>query len=173
MKKRMSLCLLAFAAALLLSACGAPDAAESTSPSSPAAAEEAVIAINGETIPLTYETNHYDLYYKENVARMQRDTMGTFRNEAYYNEQGEQIFAIHLVYYEGKTAEQVIEASDYELTPVTVGGLDYLRFAYTEDGRAGHTYVHEHNGDAYTISFVSDYDMTQLEDAFLSTVSFR
>ena len=97
--------------------------------------------------------------------------MGSFRDIRYFKE-GEPLFSIHLVYYEGKTVEDVMEAGDYELTDKTLNGIEYRYFEYDENGIPGHTYVCANNGTAYTISFVSNADISALEKAFMESVHF-
>ena len=134
--------------------------------------EEGTVTVQGETFKLSYDTNHGDLCYKEDTVNFERETMGSFREIRYYKN-GELLFAIHLVYYEGKTIEDVMAESDNALSEKSVGGLDYGYFEYDENGMPGHTWLYTFNGTTYSISFASDYDISALEDAFMNNVRFE
>ncbi len=133
----------------------------------------ATFTINGVDIELDSESNHYDLYYKENWRELHRETMGSFRNIDYTNDQGERVFDVRLVYFKDKSIDEVMAESDYTYTEKTHNGIKYQYFEYSEGGKPGHTYVYNYNGNTYTISFASAYDMTSLEDVFMSQVYFK
>ncbi|MBQ7688316.1 MAG: hypothetical protein IJT27_03760 [Clostridia bacterium] len=159
--------------ALSLTACGKKSENADNGPADAVAdtPEEAGVTVGGETFELTYESNHKCLYYKEDLRQFQRDTMGSFREIRYFKDDT-LLFSIHLVYYEGKTVEEVMEGSDNTLTEKTVNGLTYRYFEYDENGLPGHTYVYAYDGTAYTISFVSGTDISALENAFMENVRF-
>ncbi len=129
------------------------------------------LSFNGETIKLTYETNHRDLHYKENLVSMERDTAGSVRRIV-YRQNGDVTFTIWMVYFADKSIAEVMAESDYVYTTKTADGLEYTYFEYDDNGLPGHTYVHEYDGTTYTISFVSQYDMTSLESVFMGCVYF-
>ena len=131
------------------------------------------VIICGESYKLTYETSFYDLNYKENLVEFHSDTMGSFRNIGCTNDSGDTLFEVKLVIYKGKTIEQVMEESSYELLQKKVNDLEYTYFAFTEGDLTYHTYVYRFNENAYTISFVSPYDTDSLEKGFMSNVYFK
>ena len=131
-----------------------------------------VVDFNGEKIKLSYESHHYDLYYKENLSAMNSNTMGSFCEVTVRQDEGETAH-IHLVYYAGKSVEEVMSESNYEYFEKTVSGIKYTCFNYDENGVPGHTYVYCYDGSTYTISFVSNYDMTSLEEGFMQNVRFE
>lgn len=130
------------------------------------------IVIGGKTVKLTYESHHGDMYFKENAVDIEKSSYGQVCNLCCRSDGGV-LFVIHIVYFEGKSADEVMSGSENNLTDKTVGGLEYRYFEYDENGTPGHTYVYTFEGTAYTVSFVSDYDMTSLEAAFLSNVRFE
>ena len=134
-------------------------------------AADNVVIFNGDTIKLTYETNHRDLYYKQNIVSMNAETVGSFCNVS-YRQDGDVAFEIRLVYYVNKSIDEVMGESDYTLSEKTVNGLTYTYFEYDDNGRPGHTYVYCYDGTSYTISFTSPYDMTSLETVFLNNIRF-
>jgi len=80
---------------------------------------------------------------------------------------------VHKLCAEAEAGDEVISGSEDNLTDKTAGGLEYRYFEYDENGTPGHTYVYSFEGTTYTISFVSNFDMTSLEYAFLSNVRFE
>ena len=133
--------------------------------------DDPVIQIDGETIKLTYETHHRDLYFKENLTMLYSDTMGSV-SMLTYRRDGDAVFAIFLVYYENKSIEEVMSESDNTLTEKTINGLSYQYFEYDNNGTPGHTYLYCYDGTTYAISFVSALDMSSPENVFLSNVRF-
>lgn len=130
------------------------------------------IVIGSKTVKLTYESRHGDMYFKENVVEIEKSSYGQACN-LYCNSDEGMLFIIHIVYFEGQGVDEVMSGSENNLTDKTVGGLEYRYFEYDENGTPGHTYVYTFEGTTYTISFVSNFDMTSLESAFLSNVRFE
>ena len=105
MKKFFAILFVAVFVTLSFSACTSSNGSgEATKDSAPTASENGKtegtpndnkVVINGNTVELRYETNHSDLYYKENVAELTSDTMGSVRNIT-YNKDGEDVFVIRL-----------------------------------------------------------------------------
>ncbi len=174
MKKAICIILAFMLAATAFAACGrekAPggDAPDSTQTEAPA--EENAVEVAGERLKLTYETNHKDLHYKTDIVNLTPNTVNAVSNLVYYKD-GEPLIVMHLVYFEGKTPEEVMAGSDNVLSDKTVNGLDYKYFEYDENGVPGHTYVAEFGGTTYTISFASAADISALETAFMENVRF-
>ncbi|MBQ3869155.1 MAG: hypothetical protein II777_01295 [Clostridia bacterium] len=134
--------------------------------------EASSVTFNGSTIKLSYERNHLDLHYRENLTEIHSNTAGSYRNLS-YEQNGEIAFEILLVYFLNKPIDAVMEGTDYILTDKTVNGLTYKYFEFEENDVPGHTYVYNFEGTTYTISFVSRYDTSSLETGFLSTVRFE
>ncbi len=130
------------------------------------------VEINGEKFKLNYETHHKDMFFKEDLVEFDKNSYGQVCNIEHMND-GETVFAVRIVYFDGKTADEVLSDSDVEVTDKTVHGLEYKYFEYDENGVPGHTYVYCFDGTTYTISFVSKYDTTSLEDGFFSCVRFE
>jgi len=130
------------------------------------------IDIGGYKIKLTKEANHGDLYFKENTAEMELAGYEQSFN-MYCNKEEGQIFVIRLVYFKGASIDEVMSGSDATLTDKTVNGIQYKYFEYEENGTPAHNYVYNYNGTTYTIIFVSNYDMTSLENTFLGSVYFK
>ena len=112
------------------------------------------------------------MYFKENVVEIEKSSYDQFCNLYCSGDEG-MLFIIHIVYFEGKGVDEVMSGSENNLTDKTVGGLEYRYFEYDENGVPGHTYVYTFEGTTYTISFVSNFDITSLESAFLSNVRFE
>ncbi|MBP5312380.1 MAG: hypothetical protein J6112_06065, partial [Clostridia bacterium] len=74
MKKIISI-LLVCVLVLALSACAADSGADGSGKTS----NDPEFTINGKTVKLTYETNHKDLFYKESIKDMNRNTAGNVR----------------------------------------------------------------------------------------------
>ena len=159
-----------------LAACGGRDETggdPSGSPSgSSARTEGGQVLIGGKTLKLTYESRHGDMYFKENVVDIEKSSFGQACN-LYCNSDEGMLFVIHIVYFEGKSIEEVMSGSENTLTDKTVGNIEYRYFEYDENGAPGHTYAYCFEGTTYTVSFVSNYDMTSLESVFLSNVRFE
>lgn len=136
------------------------------------ATDSEAVTVDGMSFDLSYETHHKDLYYKTDIVEMGSDTYGSRCDITSFKE-SEPLFVIHLVYYEGTTAEEVMAESDYELTEKAFGDLAYQYFEYDENGMAGHTYLCEYNGTAYTVSFASNADVAALEQAFMENIHFE
>ena len=182
MKKIVAL-LLILTLAIGITACGKDDKTETNqtgkqtdSVSENAATESASngdeIVIGGKTVKLTYESHHGDMYFKENVVDIEKNTYGAACDLRCRFDDGV-LFIIHIVYFEGKSIDEVMSGSENNLTEKTVSGLEYRYFEYDENGVPGHTYVYTFEGTTYTISFVSNFDMTSLESVFLSNVRFE
>lgn len=181
-KKLLVLLLALMLAAAVLTACGQrrpafdgenDDAGPRTGAQDDSAGQnDETVTVDGEEFDLSYETHHGDLYYKTDIVELGPDTAGAWCELSHYKD-GEPLVRIHLVYYEGKTAGEVMEESGYELTTKVVGDMEYQYFEYDENGMAGHTYVCSFNGTVYTISFVSNADISALEQTFMENVSFR
>lgn len=131
-----------------------------------------VVEIGGKTVELRYESRHGDMFFKENVVDIEKSSYGQACN-LYCNSDDGMLFVIHIVYFEGKSVDEVMSGSENNLTDKTVGGLEYRYFEYDENGTPGHTYVYNFEGTTYTISFVSTFDMASLESVFLSNVRFE
>lgn len=129
------------------------------------------VTVDGEPFNLTYETSHKDMNYKTDIVNLSPNTAGALCDLTYYKD-GEVLFVIHLVYYEAGTVEEMIGDSGNTLTDKPINGIDYKYFEYDENGMAGHTYAYAYNGTAYSISFASNADISQLEEAFMNNVSF-
>ncbi len=129
------------------------------------------VEFNGDSLVLDYETHHGSLFYKIDLPEMHTDTVGSFCNVSYMQE-GDVAFDIRLVYYAGKTVDEVMDGSEYVMSEKTVNGLTYKYFEYVDNDRPGHTYVYNFDGTTYTLSFVSAHDMTSLENGFLEAVRF-
>ena len=183
MKKTIAY-LLILALALGLAACGAngenavDPSGEQTGPEpsfeSAETDEKSVgneVEIGGTTVKLTYESHHGELVFKENVAAIEKASYGQACNLTCRSDEGV-LFLIHIVYFEGKSIDEVI-GEEETLSDKTVAGVDYRYFEYDENGVPGHTYVCSFNGTVYTVSFVSKYDTASLESVFLSNVRFE
>ena len=167
--------LLAFLTAMLLlsvfAACGTTGGEDSKSSTESGPSGSVEFTIAGRTVELSYETNHRNLFYRENVTDMRRDTVGSVRYIS-DNFGGDPVFEIQLVCFAGKSVDEVMEGTDAELSDKTVNGTTYKYFEFDKNGVPGHTYVYTYENDTYTISFESSYDMTSLESAFMGTVRF-
>ena len=165
----------------VLSACGSnktpdhessPNAeTETAAPEQGPTQDEGTVTVDGAEFKLSYETHHGDMYYKTDIVELGPNTAGSWCELSYYKD-GEPLVLVHLVYYEGKTAEEVMAESDNEITAKTVGETEYQYFEYDENGTPGHTYMYTYNGTTYTISFVSSADISALEQAFMNNVRF-
>ena len=182
MKKVIAL-LLILTLVLSLAACGEGDKTETnqTGNQTDSVSEKTVtdiapndneIVIGGKTVKLTYESHHGDMYFKENVVDIEKNTYGAACDLSCRSDDGVS-FVIHIVYFEGKSIDEVMSGSENNLTDKTVDGLEYRYFEYDENGTPGHTYVYNFEGTTYTISFVSTFDMASLESVFLSNVRFE
>ena len=175
MKKLISItliCLLAVCTALTVSSCGGKSDDGTTTQKQNSGKSKPTFTINGDEIELSYERNHKDLYYKENLTELHSNTAGSFRNIDYYKD-GDNVFDIRIVYFAGKSVDEVMSESDYQMSKKTINGIEYDYFEYTDNDRPGHTYVCAYDGTTYTISFASNYDMKSLEEVFLSQVYFK
>lgn len=168
MKKIISIllvCVLVFA----LSACAADSGADGSGKTS----NDPEFTINGKTIKLTYETNHKDLFYKESIKDMNRNTAGNVRFIDCPGDDGENLVNIRMIYFTGKTIEESLAGSGETVTEKTVGGYVYTYFEYELNGVKGHTYMHYFEGTTYSICFESMFDIDSLEQTFLGTVRFE
>lgn len=163
--RRIVTMILLLALAVMLFACGGGGEQK------PGKTEYPVFTVNGEEFELSSDTSHGALHFKHNYSNINRDTAGSFCNVTGQKD-GDVVFAIRLVYFTGKSIDEVMSESDYVLSKKTVNGLEYTYFEYTDNGMPGHTYAYNFDGTTYTISFVSQYDMTSLEEVFLQNVSF-
>ena len=131
------------------------------------------VQFNGKTLTFGKEDSHGALRF------CRSEDQGFLKSAVYsvcelaYAPEETALFNIHIVYFENKSMEEVFEDSNYETRHETRNGLDYLCFDYDENGRPGTTYAYYFEGTTYTISFVSEYDMTSLIDGFMSNVSFK
>ena len=131
------------------------------------------VSINGHTVVLDYESYHKDMHFKENIPDIEKASYGQVCN-LFYHPEGEEEFSIRICYFEGKSIEETMDGTDYALTTKTVNGLDYSYFEFQEgSGTPGHCYLYTFDGTTYSINFLSNYDMTSLESAFMSTVYFE
>ena len=129
------------------------------------------IAIGGKTVTFKDESRHGDLCYK-GIDGAEKSSYDQVCN-LYYPAGDDMLFTIHIVYFKGRDIDEVMDGSDYDISSKTAGGTEYRYFEYEENGESGHTYVCSAFGTTYTISFVSKFDLTALETAFLSNVHFE
>ena len=137
MKKVIStilICLLAVCAMLTAASCGGKSGGGNTDNTEKqnSGKGEPSFTINGDEIELDYERHLKDLYYKENLTELHSDTVGSFRN-VIYEKNGENVFDIRIVYFAGKSVDEVMSESDYQMSKKTVGGIEYDYFEYTDN----------------------------------------
>ena len=175
MKKTFCIILALTLALLAFSACGREKTpggeSPSTDPQTTADAGENAVDVAGVRLNLTYDARLEDLHFKTDEENLTPNTVLSLC-EMRCEKDGELLLAIHLVYFENKTAEEVMDGSDNVLSDKTVNGQDYKYFEYDENGMPGHTYLAEFGGAAYTISFASNADISALETAFMENVRF-
>ena len=135
------------------------------------AQEDNIVSVDGEEFKLSYETHHGNMYYKTDIAKLSPNTSGAWCELTHYKD-SKPLVSIHLVYYEGKTAEDVMAKSENKLTAKVIGDIEYQYFEYDENGMPGHTYLYTYNGTSYTISFASSADISSLEEMFMKYVHF-
>ena len=134
-------------------------------------ADDSGIVIGGKTVAFNGESRHGDLCYK-GIDGAEKSSYDQVCN-LYYPSGDDMLFTIHIVYFKGRDIDEVMDGSDYDISIRTAGGTEYRYFEYEENGEPGHTYVCSAFGTTYTISFVSNFDLTALETAFLSNVHFE
>ena len=175
MKKTFCVILALTLALLAFSACGREKTPggepPSTDPQTTADAGKNAVDVAGVCLNLTYDARLEDLHFKTDEENLTPNTVLSLC-EMRCEKDGELLLAIHLVYFENKTAEEVMDGSDNVLSDKTVNGQDYKYFEYDENGMPGHTYLAEFGGAAYTISFASNADISALETAFMENVRF-
>lgn len=133
------------------------------------------VTVGGETFKLDYETDHGALHYSENIPIMDRGTMGSVRDIHGRSDEGT-LFVIRMVYFKDKGIEEVMEGSDNELSQKTMNGIAYTYFEYDDPempASKAHTFMYVFDGTTYSISFVSEYDLSSLEEGFFKTVYFE
>lgn len=100
--------------------------------------------------------------------------VGVYTIMDYMNGQ-EFIFRIAMYYFSRKTIGQVMENSSLS----SVDALTYNNATWNvyegiqDDGKKVINYVTEYNGDAYTITFISDKDLKELAKEFMNNVKFN
>ena len=134
-------------------------------------------SINGEKIELTYDSNFKDLYYKENVSLFTSNSMGALKI-LQYRKDGNTLLEIRMGYIEGMTLERTKKESKYETSIKKINDLDYLYSSFILTDSTGseyktHQYYYEYNNVTYTIMFVSNEDISSLEETFMSNVYFK
>ena len=84
------------------------------------------------------------------------------------------VFRVAMYYFNGKTIGQVMQNT-------TLSSVDAIQFnsetwnvyeGVQTDGKKIINYVTEHNGDAYTITFISDKTIDELATVFMKNVNF-
>ena len=157
--------------AVTLAACGAQNGPVTEPLSGQTEEDVGGIHVGGVTVRFTNELNHGELHFKDIDGSEKAGYEQAFNLTR--SKDGEFVFAIRLVYFKQSTVEEVMTGSDQTLTEKNVNGVGYFYFEYDENGTPGHTYLYSFNDTVYTISFVSAYDMTALETAFLSNAYFQ
>ncbi len=169
MKKIIAILLIAIVA-VTLAACGAQNNAV-TEPSGEKTEETGAIQVGGVAVRFGSELDHGELHFKDIEGTEKAGYEQAFN--LVYQDGGEMLFAVRLVYFKGSTIDEVMTGTDAVLTEKTVNGTAYSYFEYDENGTPGHTYLCDFAGTIYTVSFVSSSDMTALEAAFLANVYFE
>ena len=130
------------------------------------------IVVDGEKIKLSYENNFLKMTYKESLTAFTSNTVGKQRIIS-YNKNNENILTIHLVYFENKNIDEVMSDNKYLVNTKLINDLEYQYYEYEVNEQKGHTYVYYYDGTTYTINFLSNKDITQLETAFMKNVQFK
>lgn len=137
--------------------------------------DAAAVTVDGVSLSLTYGTSHGALHYSEDGGQMERGTVGSVRN-IICRDGDRTLFIMRMVYFRDKDVAEVMAGSEYDLSQKTMNGITYTYFEY-DDPEApsgkGHTYMYVFEGTTYSISFVSEYDVSSLEDGFFKTVYFE
>ncbi len=163
-------------AALLAFALCACSSEGKTKPDETKGTETGVPAqFNGETIYLNYERDFVDMRYLENVGgEMRSNTVFNLRDIT-YSQNGDVTLKITMYCFENKPMEEAMEGAG-NMVDKTINGLTFKYFEneveFTDGKMPGHNYAYTFNGSTYTISFISQYDMTAFEEAFMNNVSF-
>ena len=137
---------------------------------------EETVLLNGDTLELSYETHHKDMYFKANIVDFYTDTAGALTTLTYM-QNGDVAYRINILYFEGKSIEEAMGDSASLLTDKTVNGIAYkyleTNIEYTDKTVPAHVYVYNFENTTYTINFISEYDMSSLETGFFNTVRFE
>lgn len=166
MKKKVLLTLLIILCLTFVTGCG-NDLKDNTK-----IEETEGVLINNERVKLSYETSHLNMYYKTNITLFSGDTLNSVRNIRYINN-GKTIFELNLVYFENKSIDEVMSASNYEISTKKINDLEYQYFEFEVNQKKGHTYVYNYNDTTYTISFTFEDDISDFEKEFMNNVYFK
>lgn len=134
--------------------------------------EENEVVVNGEKVKLSYETNFYEMHYKENVAKFTSNTMGQQRIIS-YRVKDETMMEIHIVRFPNKSVEEVMKNTEYQIINKRMNDLSYQYFEYQVNEQHGHTYVYNYQGNTYTINFIFSKNINSLEKLFMNNVTFK
>jgi len=141
---------------------------------------EAVLKVNGEEIKLKTKENLKNMHYTGNYVDFTSNRVG-YLDTITYSMRGITYFQIRLGYVEDNM-ETVKSKTDSSFIKKKVGDLEYEytvnKLKMTKDDGStiemdGHMYLYENNDGCYSIMFLSEYDITDLENAFMKSVYFE
>ena len=131
------------------------------------------IKVDGINIEFDLSGSFNGMSYKY-PSKALSSNVGTYSIMDYMDGQ-DFIFRVAMYYFSGKTIGQVMENS-------SLSRVDALPFnnatwnvyeGVQDDGKKVINYVTENNGDAYTITFISDKNIKELANEFMKNVSFK
>lgn len=131
-----------------------------------------VFTIGDNSFELKVDDHFKNIYSKVNITELQFTGLENQRNMWYQN--GDEIlFLINEVVFEYKTIDETMEGQTFEYSTKTINGIEYTYFESDTFGKPSHSYIYYFDGDTYVISFASDLDTSNLEEVFMSNVSFK
>lgn len=148
------------------------ESTEKEKPTENQTSNNTTFTIGDNSYELNVEDHLKNMYSRINISDLQFAGLEVQRNLFLQN--GEDfVFLVNEVYFEGKTIDETMEGQTYEYTSKTFNDLEYKYFESDTFGKPSHSYIYYFDGDTYVISFASDLDTSNLEEVFMSNVSFK
>lgn len=126
---------------------------------------EEKLEVNGYDLTLNKTATFENIRYKfpENTSI---NSFGTYTLLIYDDEEQEkQVFKIGITKFGYSTPEETVKGEKKDTK--TINGLEWILF----DTEGNNTYAHQDGHDTYTITFISDDDLTIFENEFMKNVS--
>lgn len=171
MKKKIILSLLVVVTVFTLIGCGKSGNSENKEESNDKISTS--VKVEDLKVELDMKGSFNGITYKYPSSAL-TSNVGTYSIMDYMDGQ-DFVFRVAMYYFSGKTIEQVMQNT-------TLSSLDAIQFnsetwnvyeGVQTDGKKIINYVTEHNGDAYTITFISDKTIDELATVFMKNVSFK
>lgn len=138
--------------------------------------DETLVKINGLEFHMNKETSYKDVKYTI-VEEFKESNFGRYIQYNYYPENSTNLLYFRIFYYANQGNDMAIKDlglnSNIALTDGKTDNIEYKCYVEPrQDGGTMNCYFVNKNGNTYVFSFISKYDIKELEEKVIKSIKF-